>query len=155
VERLIADVKALRLDKDLPNEDFRARLRRDFVQGIPLTDSVIVDAGNASIIVPVVFDELRPSDQSRLFVAFRAQPDADPEADGTMRLKPLAKVPSGRYQGGVTCQLAGFQFRDVVVPEAAPGDPRVVTILAAPSVKRIFVFMERFERQPGTIILSP
>jgi len=159
VGRLIADVKSLRLDKDLPNEDFRRRLGEEFVHNIPLSDKVIVESGKPDIILPLDFDALHASDHSLLYVAFNAQPDTQPAADGYMRLRPMKKVPLGTFQGGVNCRLYMFEFKDVSVPEDGVADPQVIpqvlVILAPPSIKRVHVYMDKFERQLGTLITTP
>ncbi len=155
VDRLIADVKSLRLDKDLPNEDFRHHLGEEFLRNIPLSDKVIVEFGKPDIILPLDFDALHASDQSRLYVEFTAQPDAQPADAGIMRLRPIKKVREGTFQGGVNCRVYMFEFKDVNVPEPGVDDPRVILILAPPSMKSVHVFMEKFERRLGTLITTP
>src|SRR6266849_4553740 len=155
VDRLIADVKSLRLDKDLPNEDFRRRLGEEFLRNIPLSEKVIVEAGKPDIILPLEFDALHASDQSRLYVEFTAQPDTQPADTGIMRLRPIKKVRAGTFEGGVNCRVYMFVFKDVSVPEPGGDDPRVLVILAPPSVKSLRVFMEKFERRAGTLITTP
>lgn len=155
VDRLITDVKTLRLDKDFPNEDFRRHLGEEFLRNIPLSEKVVVESGKPDIILPLDFDALHASDQSHLYVDFTAQPDAQPADSGIMRLRPIKRVREGTFEGGVNCRVYMFEFKDVSVPEPGGNDPRVLLILAPTSMKTARVFMEKFERRAGTLITTP
>lgn len=153
--RLIADIESRRFDKDLINEDFRKRLGEGFVRNIPLSEKLVVSAGNADIIVPLDFDGLHASDQSHLLVRFTAKPDEKPADTGLMRLRPIKRVVDGDFLGSVYCRVYMFEFREVRVPEPGSDDPRVVGILLPSSVKSAQIFMERFERMTGDLFTSP
>jgi len=153
-DRLIEDIKSLRLDKDLANEANRAELATAFAKHVPLSKSVIVEQGKPNVIVPVDFDSLQASDESHLYVEFTAQPDEQPAESGSMRLRPVTKIVNGAFQGGVNCRVYTFNFRTLSL--AQPGDdPRVTSILAPTSMKSAQVFMEEFKARSGSLFDNP
>jgi len=157
-DRLIEDVKSLRLDKDLANDANRAELATAFAKHIPLSKRVIVEQGKPDIIVPVDFDSLQASDQSHLYVEFTAQPDQKPAESGSMRLRPVTKIVTGAFQGAVNCRVYSFDFRNMSVAQPGGDDPSVTSILAilAPtSMKSAQVFMEEFKVRSGSLFQNP
>jgi hypothetical protein len=154
-DRLIEDIKSLRLDRDLANEANRAMLATAFAKHVPLSKSVIVEQGKPDIIVPVDFDSLQASDQSHLYVVFTAQPDERPAEAGSMRLRPVTKIVNGTFQGGVNCRVYTFDFRTVSLAQPGVDDPRVTSILAPTSMKSAQVFMEEFKARSGPLYDNP
>lgn len=130
------------------NDAFADALKSYFLNYIPLTSSVHLDADVPQLIVPIRFAALKPQKESRFRVDFVSSKIGDPR-DGTMSLSMTGKrlIPSSTEEG-LDCELSSFKYPSLTtmsVESARSQWEEIKAIMDADHLVKVMLFMEDYK----------
>jgi hypothetical protein len=134
----LGDRVVQKLEELFANEAFRRELHASFLRGIPLAEEVRALGDDQRILVPLSWDELRPSSESVLLVKFVAASQKPGEMQLSLVKKRLAQPRRGALQAAIKL----FDCAPITLSNLGAWNPQIPGLLEG--AKQVRVFMESY-----------
>ncbi len=126
------------LGEHFRSQGFKQGLHRQFLTTIPLARTIRVPIDENRVIVPVRWDEMRPSMDSIFLVRFKAASEGGARY-GNMKLSSSRKRAGDPASGATECRIAWFDFGEINLTGPNQWHPEIPRIFTGDIPVRVFM----------------